>query len=91
MNQDQTPHIVAEAVRHVQNLSAQANLSDVERAFVNEQADAVSEFILHRWAAARYQQRKSLRPCCVGLTLGLAMNVAHRTSVQGEALLDGKT
>ena len=87
MTEDQTPQLVAEAAQYVHGLSARANLSDVERAFVNEQAAVLSELAVQQWAVARYKGRKQLRPCCVGLAVAVALGMAHRTSAPGEALL----
>ena len=87
MSQDQTPQLVSEAAEYVYRLTVQANLSDDERAFVNEQATALSELIVERWAAERYRQRKLLRPCCAGLAVAVALGLAHRTATRGETLL----
>lgn len=84
---DKTPRLVGEAVQNIQVLANQAVLSPDERAFVNAQAAEISEQVMQKWAAARFRERKKVRPCCVGLAVGLAMSVAHRMAMPSEELM----
>jgi hypothetical protein len=86
MTDETTPAMIAEAVLCVKGLSSKVSLSTEERTFVNEQAARISEEMMQAWASTRYKGRKKIRPCCVGLALALAMDVAHKMSLPGEKL-----
>ena len=86
MSGDETPAIVAEVVRCVRGLSSRAALTADEQKFVNEQARLISDQVMHEWAKSRYGGRRKIRACCVGLAVAVALDVAHRMSLPGEAL-----
>ena len=83
---DQTSAIVAEAVRCVRELSSKVDLTGDEKRFVNEQARLLSDQVMHNWAKGRYGGKQKIRPCCVGLAVAVALEVAHCMSLPGDGL-----
>lgn len=86
MSHEQTPAVVAEAVRCIREMSSRVALSKDEQAFVNELAGEMATIVQQRWAKHRYAARKQVRPCCMPLTLIIAIDIAHNLSKAGQGL-----
>ena len=86
MSVEETPTIIADAVRCVRDLSSRVTLSKDEQAFVNDLARTMSAQAAEAWAKHRYAARKNVRPCCMALAIAVAFDLAHNLSQAGRGL-----